>query len=271
MAARQLDLFAVYRADAEADGSRAEAALDPTQLTDEALIAALPDAGLSAASSLAAEASRRRLATAVLPLERLCRRMTGFGADGLVPEQVAALEALADIGGEAARQAVARLVAHRTVQGPTLATALNAAARLGSSLPPSRLGELLGDADPTVRAAACRCVRSAGTHLRVLIELLDDLHREVANAAARALGCIGRVEGRPLLMGLLRHEPSAEIIEALAPIADEEVIVTLGRIARLRPDLAKLVLDTLDQLGDTRATKVAAALRAPDPACGGLA
>ena len=205
MAAQQLDLFAVDRGDLEVDVSRAEVPHNAAELTDTALIAALPDAGLTDATSLAAEAARRHLAGAVLPLERLCRRLTGFGADRLVPEQVAALEALADIGGEAARHAVARLVAHRTVQGPTLATALNAAARLGSSLPPARLEELLDDADRTVRAAACRCVRSAGRHLGLLIELLDDLHPEVAHAAAMALGRIGRVEGRPLLMGLLRR------------------------------------------------------------------
>jgi hypothetical protein len=271
MTAQQLDLFAVDRGDVNARGSRAEPALDPTQLTDEALIAALPDAGLSAASGLAAEAARRRLARAASSLERLCRRLTGFGADRLVPEQVAALEALADIGGEAARQVVARLVAHRTVQGLTLATALNAAARLGSSLPPSRLAELLGDADPTLRAAACRCVRSAGPHLGLLIELLDDLRPEVATAAALTLGRIGRVEARPLLMTLLRREPSAEVIEALAPIADEEVIVTFGRVARATPDLAPPVLDALDQFGDFRAARVAAALRAHDPARSGFA
>jgi hypothetical protein len=271
VAAQQLDLFAVARGDITAEGSRAEPALDPTQLTDEALIAALPDARLANATRLAAEAARRRLAGAVLPLERLCRRLTGFGADRLVPEQAAALEALADIGGEAARQAVARLVGHRTVQGPTLATALNAAARLGSSIPAQRLQELLGDADPRVRAAACRCVRSAGTHLRVLIELLDDSRPEVAAAAALTLGRIGRVEARPLLLTLLRREPSAEIIEALAPIADEEVIVIFGRVARATPDLAQPVLDALDQFGDVRAARVAAALRADDPARSGFA
>jgi HEAT repeat protein len=271
MAAQQLDLFAVDRGDVDSGSARAEPALDPTQLTDEALIAALPDAGLSAASSLAAEAARRRLAGVVPSLEKLCRRLTGFGADGLVPEQVAALEALADIGGEAARQAVARLIAHRVVQGPTLTVATNTAARLGSPIPPERLQELLSHADPRVRAAACRCVRSAGTQLRVLIELLDDLRPEVATAAALALGRIGCVEARPLLMTLLRREPSAEVIEALAPIADEEVIVTLGRIARLTRDLAKPVLDTLDQLEDFRAARVAAALRAHDPAHSGFA
>jgi HEAT repeats len=270
MEGRQLDLFAVDRAGVDAAGSREEPALDPTQLTDEALIAALPDAGLNAASDLAAEAARRRLAGAVLPLERLCRRLTGFGADRLVPEQAAALGAMADIGGEAARQAVARLVAHHTVQGPTLVKALNAATRLGSSLPPSRLAGLLGDADPTIRAAACRCVRSVGPHLGLLIELLGDLHAEVATAAAVTLGRLGRAEARPLLIALLRRQPSAEVVEALGPIADEEAVVALGRIAREIPDFVQPVLDILDQLGDFRAARVAAALRAHDPARSGF-
>ena len=99
-------------------------------------------------------------------------------------------------------------------------------------------------------------------HLGLLMELLDDPRREVANAAAMALGRIGRVEVRPLLMGLLRREPSAEVIEALAPIADAEVIVTFGRVARATPDLAQPVLDALDQLGDFHADRIAAAQRA---------
>jgi HEAT repeat protein len=271
MTAQQLDLFAIDRINIEPDGSRAQPLPRAAEFTDAALIAAIPDAGLTAAPRLAAEASHRRLAGAVPSLEKLCRRLTGFGANMLVPEQLAALEALADIGGEAARQAIARLVAQRIVQGPTLAAALNVVARLGSSLPPSRLEELLNDTEPTVRAAACRCARSAGPHLGLLIKLLEDLHREVAIAAALALGRIGRVEARPLLMSLLRREPSAEIVGALAPIADEEVIVTFGRLARTMPDLAQPILDALDQVGDFRAERVAAALRAHDPARRGFA
>jgi len=105
----------------------------------------------------------------------------------------------------------------------------------------------------------------------VLIELLDDRRPEVASAAALALGRIGRVEARPLLMGLLRREPSAEIVDALARIADEEVIVIFGRVARTMPDLAQPILEALDQLEDFRAERVAAALRAHNPARSGLA
>lgn len=261
MKRQQLDLFSADHISVAAEISRAASSVHEVELADGELIAALPNAGLAAASTLAAEAGRRRLGGAVSALEGLCRRLTGFGADSLVPEQAAALEALAKIGGEAARQAVARLVLNQVVQGPTLVLALGVAAQLGSSIPPLRLTPLLRDADPAIRAAACRCVRSTGSHLALLTELLDDLNGEVAIAAAIALGRLGRIEARPVLMSQLYHQPSAEVIEALVPIADQEVIVVLGRVARAIPDLAQAVLDALEQIGNCRAARVAEALR----------
>ena len=73
--------------------------LVPENLSDAALIAALPDALLANACALAAEAGRRRLGDAVTALVALCNRFVGFGVDCSVPEQVAALEALGAIGG----------------------------------------------------------------------------------------------------------------------------------------------------------------------------
>ena len=98
-----------------------------------------------------------------------------------------------------------------------------------------------------------------------LFELLDDLHHQVATAAAIALGRIGRPEARPRLIALLRTQPSAEVIEALTPIADEEVIVAFGRAARAMPDLTGPVVEALDQLDDPRAAVVASALRDDAP------
>jgi len=43
------------------------------------------------------------------------------------------------------------------------------------------------------------------------------------------------------------------VIEALTPIADEEVIVAFGRAARAMPDLTRPVLEALDQLDDPHA------------------
>jgi len=264
---RQLDLFSVDRIGVEPVGRPVQPRRMAFELLDAELIAALPGADLATASSLAAEAACRHLAGAVPALERLCRRLTGFGAARVVPEQAASLQAIAAIGGKEARLAVARLLVERVVQSPTLAIALRAASRLGVSLPPPCLAELLRNARPEVRAAACRCIRLAPTHSELLVELLGDLHPEVATSTAIALGRTGRIEGLPMLTSLLLREPSAELIDAVAPIADEKVIITLGRrIARVTPSLRQAVLDALEQIGSPRAAMVAEGLRARDAA-----
>ena len=77
-------------------------------LEDEALIAAIAAASLDHCAGLVAEAVRRRLAAAIPALEALCRRFAGFGIDHMVPEQSAALRALAAIGSRDAAEAVSR-------------------------------------------------------------------------------------------------------------------------------------------------------------------
>jgi hypothetical protein len=209
MAGEQLDLFA-------ADGWLAGAApelqegerLRPAEMDDGALLAALPTAGLRAAPLLAAEAARRRLGAAVPALERLCRRLTGFGAERAVPEQAAALEALQVIGGERARNAVGRIIADRIVQGPTLLLALRAAPRLGTLLPPARLNELLRDPSRSIRAAACRCAYRGTAVVEPLLALLDDADPGAAGPRVsgngqrdRAAGCRDRRDAGPRLVG----------------------------------------------------------------------
>src|ERR1700680_4427290 len=79
-------------------------------LDDEALIAAIPDSSFSETSLLAAEAGRRRLVAAIPALAALCRRFVGFGTNRTIPEQSAALQALALIGGREAAHAVAEMI-----------------------------------------------------------------------------------------------------------------------------------------------------------------
>src|SRR5258707_2318190 len=95
----------------------------------------------------------------------------------------------------------------------------------------------------------------------ILIDLLDDLDRRVAVSAASALGRMGRSETRPVLKGLLRDDPSEEVIDAVSSIADEECAVLLGRIARSRPALAEAALISLENVDDARAAGIAAAIR----------
>jgi hypothetical protein len=256
----QLDLFSGVAVPVAPAGPPA-ATPAPAAVDDAALIAAIPLGGVTDAPALAAEAGRRRLAAAVPALEALCRRLAGFGLERLVPEQAAALRALAEIGTREAAQAIVHVIARRIVQGPTLGVALAAAVRLRAQLPGEVVQALLLHPDPGIRADACRCARPSPEVVARLIALLGDADEATVRAAACALGRMGRSEGLALLRRRLRDAPSAEVIAAVVPVADEDCIVLLGRVARLSPSLADAALDALDGIDHPRAAVVAAAAR----------
>ena len=240
---------------------RAYHALLPAEIDDESLVAAIPASTLGESRKLVAEAGRRRLATAVPALAALCRSFTGFGTRRNIPEQTAAIEALTTIGGREAAHAMSEMIERAVVQGPGLQLAVSAAARLGAVLSPGALCQLLRHAEPRIRADACRCARPSPELIMLLIDLLDDLNQEVATSAACALGRMGRVEARGRLKTLLRDGPSAEVIESISPIADEECAVLLGRIARSGSMLADAALASLENIDHPRAVAIVAAIR----------
>jgi hypothetical protein len=237
------------------------ATLSAADLTDEALIAAIPDAGPTTSHALAGEAARRGLAAAAPALEALCRRFKGFGLRFAVPEQAAALAALAAIGGPDAAAAVRRIVTGEVVAGPGQRDAMRAAAALRCRLPEATAAALLLHADPEIRAQACRCAPRTAQVGALLVSLLDDLNPGVAVAAAKALGRIGRPEARPWLIRLLRQDPDAELVDAVASVADDECVVLLGRIARQHPVLRDAALAALETIETPRASAILAALR----------
>ncbi len=264
MRERQLDLFSELGdplSPVQASPGARAAKRPVDRITDAALIAAIPLAGMSDALALVAEAGTRRLVTAVPVLETLCRRFTGFGADRAIPEQQAALEALAKIGGSEACRAVERIVGRCVVQGPGLATAMTVAARLGANLPTDLVVGLLRHSDPQLRASTCRCVRPAPALVPVPLDLMSDIDSEVRLAAACALGRLGRAEARPTLVRLLSETPSAEVIDAVTGLADEDCVVLLGRIARTFPELQEAALDALQAIDHPRATQILAVFR----------
>jgi hypothetical protein len=260
---RQLDLFAGAGKRPESAATAAVARLRPSvpDLDDAALVAAIPGASLADCPALTAEAGRRRLVPAIPALEALCRRFRGFGLERPIPEQTAALAALAAIGGPEAAAAAERLIVARIVQGPGLAAALAAAARLGVGLRDELVAPLLRDATPAIRAGACGCARRSPAVMRLLVDLLADADRDVAREAAMALGRMGREEARPALKRLLLEVPSPAVIDAAIGVADEECLVILGRLARTRPELADAALDALDGAESPRAATIAAAAR----------
>jgi hypothetical protein len=263
---RQLDLFHPHRPASALHQPplRPVPLLDPAALSDAALIAALPEAGLQDYAALAREAGRRRLAASVPALARLCRRFAAWGGDVLVPEQVAALDALTRIGGREAASAVAEGIARAVFTGPTLRLAVAAAAALDAVLPEESLLALLRQDDPLVREHACRCTRLSPAVTAALVELLEDLHPPVSQAAACALGRLGRIEAKPVLLRLLQEAPNAEIVAALAVIADLDGLILLGRLARRVPLLAGAVIDALEASDHPRAAGIAATLLEPD-------
>jgi hypothetical protein len=255
----QLDLFRDTPVPAESCPSDevAQPVIAVEALEEDDLLAALPHSGIADSLVLAAEAGRRRMTGAIPALEALCRRFSGFGADRIVPEQAAAIDALAQIAGRDAARALVRLIARRTVQGPCLRRAVTAAACVGAKLPAATVLELLRHDDPAIRAGSCRFAQPSAEMVVQLRELLDDLQRPVRMAAACALGLMGRTEVRPFLARYLREEPSAELIDAVAPVADEECIILLGRIARTMPDLSQAALEALDSIDHPHASRIA--------------
>ena len=260
---RQLNLFAGagQRPDQPTVRAIGRPRLVASELDDEALVAAIPSASLGDCRGLAAEAGHRRLVAAIPALEALCRRFRGFGVEQEIPEQAAVLNALATIGGREAAQAVMRMIVEQVVQGPGLKSAVAVAALLGASLPTSVAGSLLRHPAPEIRASACRCAGRSPAAIPQLVELLDDAHRVVAREAACALGRMGRHEGRPLLLRLLREQPSTAVIDAVSGVADEECLVVIGRIAHKERDLADAAFAALEAIGSPRAMTIAAAAR----------
>ncbi|MBV8068989.1 MAG: HEAT repeat domain-containing protein, partial [Acidobacteriaceae bacterium] len=215
----QLDLFGDRP---ELDQPRNTVSLQPLlpqELSDEGLIAAIPEATLADACALAAEAGKRQLNAAVPALMTLCNRFVGYGIDRGVPEQAAALEALGVIGGPEASRAVIQLIVKRIIQGPTLVVAMNVASQLGVIFPTDFARALLRDSNPLVRAPACACVRAGYEVVATLIAMLDDPDGEVSAAAACALGRMGRVEARVHLKRYLTERPSGRVVEALVGVA----------------------------------------------------
>ena len=148
----QLDLFGDRPDfDRPPDGVSSRPLL-PQELSDEELIAAIPEVTLADACALAAEAGKRRLSAAIPALMTLCNRFVGYGIDVGVPEQAAAFEALGVIGGPEASRAVVQLVVKRIVQGPTLVVATSVASQLGIIFPTDIALAFLRDSNPSVRA-----------------------------------------------------------------------------------------------------------------------
>ena len=83
----------------------------------------------------------------------------------------------------------------------------------------------------------------------------------VGGALMLALALRGLPDGVAALVGALRRAPTQADIEAVAVIADETLMVELGKSARAHPALAPQIIDALDSLEAPRASLIATGLR----------
>lgn len=257
---RQPDLFDMQgrsRARLGRAAAPADAGPSVAGLSDDELVAMIPQADLSTVEALGAEAASRSLEEAVPALEGLWRRFEGFGIGTPLLEQRVVLGTLAQMEDGGARTALRRIVLSRSLPGSLLADALRAAASAGLALPAAFVAPLLGHEDAAVRARAFELSVRAGVPGHALRGGLSDSSACVRRSAAIAMGARGDDAARELLLDELARQPSNEVIEALAAIWDEDIVVHLGRLAERQPGYRNAVLDVLRDIETPKARKVA--------------
>ena len=256
---RQLDLFTERGRKGRGESPRpaaAETGLAVAALADDELTAMIARAELWNVEALCSEAATRSLQSAVPALESLWRRFAGFGMGVPLLEQVAVLRSLGALKGAAARTALKRIVLSDGLSESLLPDALQAAADAGLALPGAFVGPLLGHDGAAIRAPAYELAVRAELRGDLLLQGLSDRCACIRRRLAVAMGNRGDREARGALLQELAANPSPAVIEAIATIMDEDVIVHLGRCADRHPALRRMVIDMLRDLDSPRARRL---------------
>ncbi len=256
----QLDLFAERGAVTPRHTKNplpSSSATPAERLTDDELLERIRDAGPSDVDAVCTEVASRSLEGAVPALEALWRRFVGFGIERPLAEQLAVVDTLARLGGVDACSALRRIVLSRALPASLLPAALSAAAQAGLALPADFVGSFLTHRDAGVRRAAFALAAKSNVAADRLREGLLDRSAANRRLAKIALGLRGDPNVRQPLYDELARFPSADVIEAITAVWDEDAIVHLGRCAQRHPRLAGVVLDALREIGTPRAETVA--------------
>ena len=194
-------------------------------------------------------------------LERLWRRFAGFGQDRPLPEQVAVVETLAKIGTAAAREMLAGIVTAPDLPSVLQPKALRAALAVSLRLPATFTGPLLVHGDPEIREFAIRLCAFGRPEFEGLEACLADTQPAVRRAAAMVLGGFGRYRAKANLLAELERQLDGDVVDALATIADDDIVVHLGRCAEAHPELAGRIAAELEEMQTPRSLKIASRIR----------
>lgn len=227
-------------------------------LSDNDLVGKIAGATLSNVELLCAQIVDRGLGDVAVPeLRALWNRFKGFGIKSPLPEQKLALETLAAIGSDAAKSAISKILAAPDLPDSLLPLALLAAARAGLNLPQAQVLPWLEHDAPTVRAQAFALVQSSNPPQSTLEIGFSDPDPSVRRAALISAGNLGHGSAKVGLIAEFRKNPTGQIIEALLSVADDDIIVEIGRYALENPAHQALIADELKALDTAKARKIA--------------
>lgn len=245
----QYDLFfedEEQRPGAASKGADPPARMAAADMTDDEICDCIGRITSGNAAEVLGEAARRRIARAVRPLGGVIRRFKGFESRRPFIEVTEALRALVEIGGEDALAVLRSSMDHGDFNRTTLGAALRAAQQLRLRLDPAVVEAALDHELAEVRLAACALVTARPSLIAALVERLKDEVEQVRTAAACALGELGRIEARPNLLDLLKTSPSEAVIQAAANVANDPIVVELGKLARHQPRFRQPVAEALE-------------------------
>ena len=259
--AEQFDLF-TGGGTVEPAAGPADKPFRPEALSDEDILARIPSAGISDVGLLCNLAIERGLGDRAVPaLETLWRRFKGFGYERPEPQQTAAIDTLVKLGTARAKQLLVDIVTARDLPPPLLPAALSAARSAALHLPAHFVRPLLAHADPRIREQAARLSGFGQPDIGALAACLDDTQPAVRRAAAIVLGQFGDARAKAILLSELQRTPTGEIVEALSAIADDDIVVHLGRCADAHPALAGRIAMELEEMETPRSLRVARRIR----------
>jgi hypothetical protein len=227
-------------------------------LSDKDLVEKTAKATLSNVDLLCAQIVERGLGHIAVPgLVTLWNRFKGFGIAAPLPEQLLALETLSAIGDDATKKEISKILAAHDLPDSLLPFVLLAAAKVGLNLPQKQILPWLEHDAPIVRAQAFALIQSSNPQPSTLEIGFSDPDSSVRRAALTAAGNLGHVSARAGLLAEFRKNPTSQTIEALLSIADDDIIVEIGRYALANPPHQTLIADELEALDTSKAKMLA--------------
>lgn len=232
-------------------------------LSDKDLVEKTAKAKLSNVDLLCAKIVERGLGDIAVPgLVTLWNRFKGYGIATPLPEQLLALETLSVIGNGAAKNEISKILAAKDLPDSLLPFALQAAAKVGLNLPQKQVLPWLEHDAPTVRVHAFALLQSSNPQ-RSTIEIgFSDPDPAVRRAALTVAGNLGHVSARAGLLAEFRKNPTGQTIEALLSVADDDIIVEIGRYALANQKHQALITEGLEALDAAKAHVLAKRINA---------